>query len=159
MKLNKIGKFIISILICQLAGVIGSFFTAPAIPTTWFAELKKPGFFPPVWLFAPAWITLFFLMGISLYLIWGRGLEKKEVRVALIIFGIQLIFNILWSVLFFGLKSPFWGLIDIVLMWFAILATIFSFYKISSKAAFLLIPYILWVSFATLLNFSIWRLN
>jgi benzodiazapine receptor len=154
----NIFKIIASILICQLAGFIGSIFTAPAIPN-WYAQLKKPSFTPPSWLFAPAWITLFFLMGISLYLIWNRGLERGEVKTALFIFTIQLILNILWSFLFFGLKSPLLGLVDIVLLWFAILVTILSFYRISPKAAFLLIPYILWVSFATLLNFSIWQLN
>lgn len=157
--MKKIGKFIVSIVVCQLAGVIGSFFTAPAIPTTWYTELKKPSFFPPSWAFAPAWTFLFFLMGIALYLIWDKGLEKKEVKMSLLIFTIQLILNILWSFLFFGLRSPLLGLIEIVILWFAILVTILKFYKISSKAAFLLIPYILWVSFAALLNFSIWRLN
>lgn len=156
--MNKISKLVVSILVCQLAGIIGSVFTAPAIPT-WYAQLKKPIFTPPSWLFAPAWITLFFLMSISLYLIWSRGLDKKQVRNSLIIFAVQLILNILWSLLFFGLRSPLLGLIDIVLLWFAILATILNFYRISPKAAFLLIPYILWVSFAALLNFSIWQLN
>jgi tryptophan-rich sensory protein len=156
--MNKIGKFIVSILVCQLAGIIGSFFTAPAIPT-WYAELKKPDFVPPSWVFAPAWIFLFFLMGISLYLIWSKDLEKKEVRTSLFVFFIQLIFNILWSFLFFGLRSPLFGLYDIIILWFAIFVTILSFYRVSKWAAFLLIPYILWVSFATLLNFSIWQLN
>jgi len=151
-------KLIVSILICQLAGIVGSFFTAPAIPT-WYAQLKKPSFVPPSWVFAPVWIILFFLMGVSVYLIWSRGVERKQVRIAPFIFSVQLILNILWSFFFFGLQSPLLGFIDIVLLWFAILATILSFYKISPKAAFLLIPYILWVSFAALLNFSILQLN
>lgn len=151
-------KLIISILICQGAGITGSLFTSPAIKG-WYAWLEKPSFNPPNWIFAPVWTLLFLLMGISLYLVWEKGLESKKAKTALSIFTVQLILNILWSFFFFGLQSPLLGFIEIVLLWFAILATILSFYRISSKAALLLVPYILWVSFATLLNFSIWQLN
>jgi benzodiazapine receptor len=149
---------VICILICQCAGFIGSFFTRPSIPT-WYATLDKPPFTPPNGVFSPVWITLFLLMGISLFLIWRRGLAEKTVRVAIVFFGSQLIFNILWSVLFFGLKSPLAGFIDITVLWVAIAFTIFYFLKVSKTAGVLLLPYFVWVSFASVLNFFIWRLN
>ena len=157
-KMKDVVLLVISILICQCAGFVGSFFTRPSVPA-WYATLDKPVFTPPNWLFSPVWITLFFLMGISLYLIWRRGLAERRVRLALGFFGLQLLSNILWSVLFFGLKSPLAGLIDIVVLWVAIALTIFYFFKVSKSAAVLLLPYIVWVSFASVLNFFIWRLN
>ncbi|KPL05051.1 MAG: TspO protein [candidate division Zixibacteria bacterium SM1_73] len=154
----EILKLVISIVVCQLAGVIGSIFTTPAI-ATWYATLKKPSFTPPNWLFSPVWITLFVLMGIAAFLVWNKGLHDKGVKIALSVFIVQLILNALWSVMFFGLKSPLAGLIDIVVLWIAILLTISYFFKVSNMAGILLIPYILWVTFAAVLNFSIWRLN
>jgi len=148
----------ICILICQCAGFIGSFFTRPSIPT-WYATLDKPPFTPPNGVFSPVWITLFLLMGISLFLIWRRGLAESKVKIALGFFGSQLIFNILWSVLFFGLRSPLAGFIDIAVLWLAIALTIFYFLKVSKTAGVLLLPYIVWVSFAAVLNVYIWRLN
>ena len=151
-------KLIISILICQGAGIIGSLFTRPSIPT-WYATLEKPSFTPPNGVFAPVWITLFALMGISLFIIWRRGLAEKKIRKALGIFGGQLTLNILWSALFFGLRSPLAGLIDIAVLWIAINLTCFYFYKISQTAGVLLVPYLVWVSFAVVLNACIWLLN
>jgi tryptophan-rich sensory protein len=155
--MKKIIKLIFAILICQLAGIIGSFFTAPSV-RTWYQTIQKPTFTPPNWLFAPVWTTLFLLMGISLYLILIRR-TNKQVKLGLLFFGIQLLLNIIWSVLFFGLRNPLLGLIEIVILWVFILLTIISFWKIDKRASYLLIPYILWVSFAMLLNFYIWRLN
>ncbi len=179
--MKNTAKLIISILICEGAGIIGSFFTAPAIKT-WYASLEKPVFSPPNWLFAPVWTILFLLMSISLYLVWGRnwkveasenksakkawnpiseklwsGTWKEENAVA--IFVLQLVLNVLWSVIFFGLKFPSIAFAEILMLWVAILYTIVNFYRISKLAAYLLIPYILWVSFATILNFSIVLLN
>ena len=145
-------KLLISIIICQLAGGIGSIFTSSSVKT-WYLTISKPSFNPPNWVFAPAWTTLFLLMGISLFLVWRKG------KRGLPIFFIQLFFNILWSVMFFGLKSPLLGLIVIIILWILILLTIIKFFKISKPAGWLLIPYILWVSFATILNFSIFILN
>ncbi|KPQ41823.1 MAG: benzodiazepine receptor TspO [Candidatus Methanoperedens nitroreducens] len=101
-------KLIVSITICLFAGFLGSFFTIPAIPT-WYATLTKPSFAPPNWLFFPVWTTLFVMMGISLYLVWRRGLEGQQVKNALVIFAVQLILNVLWSAAFFGLRSPLSG--------------------------------------------------
>lgn len=156
--MNKAVKLVAAILICQLAGAIGSIFTFQSIPT-WYASLAKPSFAPPNWLFGPVWITLYTLMGISLYLVWEKGFRKKENKIALYIFATQLVLNALWSVVFFGLRSTFYGLVTIVVLWIAIAATIISFYKISKKAAWLLVPYIVWVSIATVLNFYIWNIN
>lgn len=155
---KDVSRLVICILICQCAGLIGSLFTRPSIPS-WYSNLDKPPFTPPNWIFSPVWITLFLLMGISLFFIWRRGLAKRKVRVALGFFGSQLIFNILWSVLFFGFRSPLAGFIDIAVLWVAIALTIFYFLQVSKTAGVLLLPYIVWVSFAAVLNVFIWRLN
>ena len=152
---NKI-KFAISLAVCQLAGVIGSVFTFSSV-TTWYPTLTKPNFSPPGWIFAPVWITLYFLMGVSLYLIWIN--KAKDNGKSLILFAIQLILNVLWSFMFFGLKSPLYGLIDILILLVAIILTILFTYKISVLAAILLVPYLVWVSFATILNYNIFLLN
>ena len=156
--MRYIFKLIISIVACQCAGLIGSAFTTPAIPT-WYAALEKPLFTPPNWLFAPAWITLYLLMGISASIVWQRGLDVPRVRTALIIFLIQLILNALWSVVFFGLESPLYGVIVIAVLWIAIVLTIVQFFRISTLAGALLLPYIGWVTFAALLNVYILILN
>jgi len=157
MKIMDILKLVASIILCQLAGFLGSLFTTPAIPT-WYVTLNKPSFTPPNWIFSPVWISLFILMGISLFFVWRRP-DHPKLKIALVFFFIQLTFNILWSIAFFGLKSPLLGLVDIMLLWIAILLTIQNFFKVSKFAGALLIPYLLWVSFATLLNFSLWFLN
>ena len=157
-RVKDIAKLLISVLACQCAGFIGSIFTTPSIPI-WYATLQKPLFTPPSWLFAPAWITLYLLMGISAFIIWRRGVDNRRVRGALIIFLIQLILNSLWSIVFFGLKSPLYGVVVIIVLWIAILFTILKFFKLSTVAGGLLLPYILWVSFAAVLNISIWVLN
>ena len=156
MNFSDMKKLIFSIFICLFAGFIGSFFTSPTIPT-WYATLQKPTFAPPNWVFFPVWTALFIMMGISLFLVWQK--EDKKVKTALIIFAGQLVLNALWSVAFFGFRSPLLGLMEIIILWIAILATILSFKNVSRTAAYLLIPYILWVSFAAFVNFSIWRLN
>ncbi len=156
-KIVDILRLIASILVCQFAGFIGSIFTTPAIPT-WYESLRKPFFNPPNWIFGPVWVTLYLLMGISLFLVWRRREDSLQTK-GFILFFIQLILNAFWSVAFFGFKSPFLGLVIIVFLWVAILFTIQHFYKISKPAAILLYPYMVWVSFAMVLNFSLWILN
>ncbi|MBI2483488.1 tryptophan-rich sensory protein [Candidatus Uhrbacteria bacterium] len=151
-------KLTIAILVSELAGIIGSLFTGPAIPG-WYAGIVKPAIAPPNWVFGPVWVTLFALMGVAAFLVWQRGWERRPVRVALGVFLGQLVLNALWSVLFFGLRSPVAALGEIVVLWVAILATIIAFARISRPAAYLLIPYIVWVSFAGVLNYQIWQLN
>src|SRR3972149_3515144 len=150
-------KLIISIIICQLAGLIGYLFTRPAIPT-WYASLRKPFFTPPDWVFGPVWIILYILMGIAASLVWQKNLEQKQTRNALILFGAQLILNAFWPFVFFGLKSPLAGLIAISILAGAILLTIQRFSGVSRTAGILLIPYFIWVSFASGLNLSIYAI-
>ena len=154
----KLLQLIIAILISQSAGLVGSVFTVKSV-SIWYAVLNKPSFNPPGWLFGPVWILLYTLMGISSYLIWQEREESKLVFLVLVIFGIQLALNALWSFLFFGLQNPGLAFAEIIVLWIFILITILLFYKINHLASYLLIPYILWVSFAMVLNFYIWRLN
>ncbi|PIY93631.1 MAG: TspO protein [Candidatus Magasanikbacteria bacterium CG_4_10_14_0_8_um_filter_32_14] len=153
-------KLIISVVVCQLAGVVGSVFTFSSI-SNWYVYLNKPSFNPPNWIFGPVWTVLFLLMGISLYIIWNNKaiLQKNKKREAINIFVFQLFLNVLWTLLFFGLKSPALAFFEITVLWMTIFITIFKFKKFSSLAAWLLIPYLLWVSFASVLNFALWALN
>jgi len=155
-KIKNIKKLIFSILICQLAGIIGSIFTASSI-SDWYIYLNKPSFNPPSFVFAPVWTLIYILMGIAVYLIWTS--DKRRSILPLVIFDIQLILNVLWSILFFGFRNPFIAFIDIILLWIFIILAIWQFAKVEKKAAYLLIPYILWVSFAVVLNYWIWQLN
>lgn len=151
-------KLIISIAICEMAGSVGSVFTAPSI-ATWYATLIKPTLNPPAWVFGPVWTTLFALMGAAVFLVWRTGLSSARVKIALAIFAVQLMLNTLWSIIFFGLHSPGGAFIEIVALWIAIVTTIIVFAKISRPAAWLLAPYLAWVSFAAYLNYAIWVLN
>jgi len=151
-------KALLSIFICEVVGLIGSFFTFPAI-SGWYAKLNKPSFSPPNWLFGPVWTLLYAMMGFSAFLIWQAGVEKRGVKNALFLFTLQLILNFLWSFFFFKLQSPLSALIVIIFLWLLILATIMNFYQINKTAGLILIPYLLWVSFASLLNFSVYYLN
>lgn len=146
------------ILLCETAGIIGGFFTAPAIPT-WYAGLAKPWFSPPNWLFAPVWTTLYALMGVSAYRIWRLGVRRKEIKSVINLFLIHLVVNALWSLVFFGLKNISLALFIIVLLWILIYILIKRFSKIDPLSSYLLVPYLGWVSFATLLNFALWVLN
>jgi len=149
---------VIAVVFCLVVGSLGSVFTVTGAGS-WYGSLSKPFFTPPNWVFAPVWITLFILMGIALYLVWEAGIDRREVRVALAVFGVQFILNVLWSFLFFGLQSPWLGLIDIVLLWIMIAAMIVLFSRISRVAACLLIPYICWVTIAGALNAGVYLLN
>lgn len=151
-------KLIISIIGCELVGLLSTPLTLTAIPD-WYSKLNKPFFAPPNWLFGPVWTLLYLLMGISLYLIWRQGWQKKKIQVPLKFFLAQLFLNFIWTPVFFGLRAPLPGLMVIVAMWFFIVMTIKKFFPLSRPAAYLLIPYLLWVSFATLLNAAIVVLN
>ncbi len=149
-------KFFGAIALTQIAGISGSLFTSPNIPT-WYNTLNKPTITPPSWVFAPVWTTLYALMGIFLYLFWIKKGKKKQPIIKL--FFIQLGLNILWSVLFFGLQSPLLGLVGIIALWISIVVLIRRSLRQDKWAAYLLLPYILWVSFAGILNLSILVLN
>ncbi len=148
---------IISILIAEAAGIIGSVFTTSAIGT-WYQTLNKPSFNPPNWLFGPVWITLYALMGIAAWLVWKTKKTKKR-KTALKFYAAQLVANSLWSILFFGLKNPLLALIEIGVLWVLILITTKKFYQLNKTAGALMFPYLAWVSFATILNFAIVSLN
>ena len=166
MGLNDFFRLSVAVGVSEMAGVIGSIFTAPAVRSAWYAELVRPALNPPAWVFGPVWITLYALMGIALFLVWKQHpniLEYVGVlwvrRVGVVLFFAQLVLNALWSVVFFGLQSPVGAFTVIVFLWLAILATIIVFARVSRLAAWLLAPYLLWVSFAAYLNYSFWVLN
>jgi tryptophan-rich sensory protein len=151
-------KLLASIAMCQAAGIIGSFFTRESV-SSWYTSLDKPFFNPPNSVFGPVWVTLYLLMGFSLFLIWRKGLDSSKAKQAFSVFIIHLLINSLWSFAFFGCRSPLAGFIVIVILWFTIVWVIISFFSISRIASILLIPYILWVSFAAVLNGAIFFLN
>jgi len=157
----KFVPIIISILIAQAAGAIGSYFTANSV-RTWFVTVTKPTWNPPSWLFGPMWITLYTLMGIASYLVWSSDAvqDKQGLRTAALwIYGFHLALNALWSILFFGLKNPGAAFAEILVLLVFIIVTTILFWKINMWAGVLLLPYIAWVSFAAFLNYTIWRLN
>lgn len=145
-----------SVLVCELAGIVPAILTADDV-ATWYPTLAKPAFTPPSWVFGPVWTTLYLLMGVALYLVWQseRGQQR---RFALAIFGVQLGLNASWTLVFFGARTIAGGLLVIVALFVAIVATIGAFARIDRRAATLLVPYLLWVAFATVLNYEIWRL-
>ena len=156
MKINWI-KLIVSLALPQLAGIIGSMFTIKSIPT-WYAALNKPSFNPPNWIFGPVWISLYILMGISFYIVWIKS-DSSNFNILLSLFILQLTLNSLWSIIFFGLKSPGFALLEIIFLWVSILLCIMYFFPVSKIASFFLIPYLIWVSFASILNYYVWKLN
>jgi tryptophan-rich sensory protein len=155
---SEISAAVLTIAVCLLVGFLGSVLTMPSIPT-WYAALNKPIFSPPNWIFGPVWTTLFILMGISAYLILRQGLSNRRVILALSLFVLQLLLNLEWSFIFFARHNIGLAFGEIILLWLMTLVTAFYFYRLSKAAAWLFVPYLLWVSFAAVLNFSIWMLN
>lgn len=155
-KINS-GKLLVSVMIPLVAGFLGSVFTTPAV-RDWYPVINKPTWNPPSWLFGPVWTTLFIMMGVAFYLVWSKKMSQK-VRVALKMFAVQLVFNILWSVFFFGMGNFWLAFGEILVLWAFILLTIFKFRKVDKTAGVLLVPYILWVTFAAYLNLTIASLN
>ena len=149
---------LVSIALCLLAGTIGSIFNIKAIPN-WYAKLKKSKLNPPGFVFGPVWTILYLMMAISLYLVWITGGKSSSFNLAIILFLIQLFLNVIWSYLFFGIRKPLFAFYEIILLWIFILLTIISFFQFSKAAAYLLLPYLFWVSFASYLNYSVWKLN
>lgn len=151
-------KIAISILVCLAVGFIGGSATSTSV-STWYADLEKPFFTPPNGLFAPVWTFLYIGMGIAVGRVWQKGTHHRWVKTALYFFTFQLLFNVLWSLVFFGMRSTGLGLVVISILWPLILITYRRFRVVSPKASWLLIPYLVWVGFAWVLNFEIWRLN
>lgn len=154
--MHKYIKILLSILLCVSVGVIASYFTIAEIKT-WYAGLAKPDWRPPNNWFGPVWTTLYIMMGISLGIVWSSSSAEKPKAIRL--FAIQLLLNGAWSIIFFTAHQIGWALVDILLLWIMILLTFVQFQKVSGIAAWLLVPYLLWVSFAAVLNFAIWRIN
>ena len=144
--------------VCLLVGFLSGFATQSSVDD-WYLTLNKPFFNPPNWIFAPVWTVLYIMMGVAAGIVWSKGIHHIWVKTALYHFSFQLIFNALWSVVFFGFNKPFWALLVILILLALILLNMKSFRVASKTAAYLLVPYFLWVCFATLLNYKIWEMN
>lgn len=148
----------LAVLVCELVGASGVLVSGNGV-SVWYPSLVKPAFNPPSWVFAPVWTTLFALLGVAAWLVWRTGLEQRPVRVALSLFVGQYVLQVAWSGVFFGLRWPAGGLAVIVVLLLGIVATLWAFARVDRRAGLLLVPYLAWVSFATLLNYELWRLN
>jgi len=156
--MNNPVKLVLSLAMTVITGLSGGFFSVNDIPG-WYAHLNKPSWNPPNWIFPPVWTSLYIIMGYSLFLVWKSSAPVRLKRIALTLFSIQLLLNFFWSFVFFKQHAMGWALAEIITLWIMILLTIFAFEKISSLAAWLLVPYFCWVSFASFLNYTIWRIN
>lgn len=156
--MSNVLKLILAIALPLAVGATSGFFTVTGVES-WYQTIQKPSWNPPGWVFGPVWTTLYVLMGISLFLVWKSEASTQLKRMAIALFAAQLILNFFWSFIFFNQQQIGWAVAEIILMWIFILATIFLFANINKAAAWLLVPYISWVSFAAVLNYTIWRLN
>lgn len=154
---HQIIPLLLSLALAQLAGLVGSLFTVSSI-NTWYTGIVKPGFTPPGWLFGPVWLTLYTLMGIAAYLIW-RERRHEAARFALWLYGAHLLVNALWSIVFFGLHDIVMAFLVIITLWAMILVLIVLFRRQNKTAGYLLVPYLAWVSYAAVLNATLWMLN
>ena len=155
---KKLTYIAISVSVCLVIGFLSSFATQSSV-NDWFVTLNKPSFNPPNWIFAPVWTVLYTMMGLAAGLVWSKGFHHLWVKTALYHFGFQLLLNASWSIVFFGLKEPFWALVVIITLLILLILTMRWFRVVSKVAAWLLVPYFLWVCFATALNYKIWELN
>jgi len=155
--MKKYVPIFVSIVIAQLAGYLGSIYTTPNL-VGWYDQLAKPIWNPPGWVFGPVWILLYTLMGIAAYLVWQKR-ETLAAQLALIVYALHLFLNTLWSVLFFGMQQPGLAFVEILLLLTVIVAMTGMFWRINKRAGELLVPYVAWVAFAAILNYSIWMLN
>ncbi len=155
---KKLTYIVVTVSACLIIGFLASFATQSSV-NDWFISLNKPSFNPPNWIFAPVWAILYVMMGIAAGLVWAKGFHHLWVKTALYHFGFQLLLNAFWSIIFFGLKKPFWGLLVIIALLILLALTIKWFKVVNKTAALLLIPYFLWICFATVLNYKIWVMN
>ncbi|MGB5173916.1 MAG: TspO/MBR family protein [Thermoanaerobaculia bacterium] len=156
--MNSTFKLGIAVAVPLAVGGLSGFVTARSV-ATWYPTLIKPFFNPPAWVFGPTWTLLYIMMGVAAFLVWRQGFSTKDVRLAVTLFAAQLALNGLWSILFFGLQSPGVAFAEIMLLWLSIVATVWIFRRVVPAAALLMLPYLAWVSFAAVLNGSIWMLN
>ncbi|MBT8304763.1 MAG: tryptophan-rich sensory protein [Bacteroidia bacterium] len=155
---KKTTKILIAVAVCLFVGFLSGFATQSSV-SDWYADLNKPSFNPPNWIFGPVWTVLYVLMGIAAGIVWSKGFHHKWVKTAMYHFLFQLIFNAAWSLVFFGMRSPAYALLIIIILLTLIILTMKWFRVVNKTAALLLVPYLLWVSFASILNYSIWQLN
>ncbi len=153
----KLVKLIVSVLLVMIIGAVGGVATSSEI-AGWYANLVKPALNPPNWVFGPVWTLLYIMIGVALFLYWTSDKKVAKLK-GFVVFYLQLWLNMMWSLLFFGWHSPTLALVDIGLLWIVILININMFQKVSKWSGWLLVPYLLWVSFAAYLNFGVWRLN
>jgi len=158
MTFRSIAVLIVAVLVPLAVGILGSFSTMDSV-RTWYPSLVRPSFAPPTWVFGPVWTALYAMMGVASWLVWRQGFAQPEVRGALAVYGVQLVFNLIWSWLFFGLQRPFLALLDIVVLLVLIVVSVIRFAAVDRRAALLLLPYLAWVAFATVLNGGFWWLN
>lgn len=156
--MSNLAKLLIALAVPLAVGGLSGYATSSGV-ATWYPTLVKPPFNPPAWVFGPVWTLLYLMMGAAAFLVWRRGMDADGVKAALAAFTVQLALNGLWSLLFFGLRSPGLALVDIALLWLAIGAAVWLFWRVVPAAGLLLLPYWAWVSFAAVLNGSIWSLN
>ena len=157
MKIPSLLALVVLMLLSILAIAVGGFLTSLSV-SDWYLTLNKPAWNPPNWIFGPVWTTLYIMMAITAWLVWIEK-DRPLVRSAMVAYGLQLFLNVCWSGMFFALENPLLGVIDIVLLWIALAWTLERFWKVKQVATFLMVPYFLWVTFAMVLNFTIWRLN
>lgn len=155
---RSLAILVVAVLLPLVVGVLGSFSTMDSV-RTWYPTLVRPSFAPPTWVFGPVWTMLYAIMGVASWLVWRQGVARPEVQTALALYGTQLVFNLAWSWLFFGLRQPFAALIEIVVLLALIAFTTLRFAAVSRPAATLMLPYLAWVAFATVLNGGFWWLN
>ncbi len=158
MHIRKPKLLALSVLVTQLVGTAGSIFTMGSL-NNWYPDLIKPSYNPPSYVFGPVWIVLYTLMGISLYIVLLKDDKDPKVRFGVVLYFVHLALNGVWSFLFFGIQQPFWALIEIAILFFVIIFLMIVYYRIDYRASFVLLPYLLWVGFATFLNYQIWKLN
>lgn len=156
--MKNTGKLIVAVLIPLIVGATSGFFTVTGVGS-WYQTINKPSWNPPGWIFGPVWTSLYIMMGIALFLVWRAEVNPGVKKKAIVLFSIQLLLNFSWSFIFFNQQQIGWALVEIIILWVFILLTIFAFGKINPAAAWLLVPYISWVSFATILTYTIWKLN
>lgn len=157
-RLASLFRLLVAVALPLAAGILGAFLTVDSV-RDWYPSLVRPSFAPPSWVFGPVWTTLYVMMGVASWMVWRTGAGTPEVRGALVIYGVQLALNFAWSPLFFGLRQPALALVDIVLLLGLVAWTVVRFYRVSKPAGWLLIPYLGWVAFATVLNAGFWWLN
>jgi tryptophan-rich sensory protein len=151
-------KLLLAVAVSLAIGGLSGLATARGVDN-WYPTLGKPSFNPPAWVFGPTWTVLYILMGVALFLVWRQGLDTTGVKLALTVFAVQFVLNALWSIIFFGMRSPAWAFAEILVLWLAIVATLWACWRVTPVAGRLLVPYLAWVSFAAVLNGSIWILN